>query len=359
MCEAMRMTDLQNIPGVGPSIEQDFLCLGINRVADLRGADPQALYDRLTALEGRHVDRCVLYVFRCAVYFASETQHEPEKLKWWNWKDKQTTQLLLSQDFIKIPKTKGLVKFKNQIAEAIISKLTPIIKENELEIDFWKMIFDFNDSTSTINRTATIQERFIGELFHGCTEIINSLETLEEIALYVKTKPHKESKIPPERLLRFQIETWYGEIYILKSRLENYLKTIKRLYKKSTQAENIDTTCEIVKRLLNAILGDIINIRNEHIHKCRFQDSALDRLDIISALTESWEDNTTKKLWHRYLRKEYAAEKNKWHKAIKKANKGLTSLLDHYFDLLYIIVYNEETEKINYPDTQLYKTSLQ
>ncbi|MGA3073400.1 MAG: helix-hairpin-helix domain-containing protein, partial [Bryobacteraceae bacterium] len=30
---------------------------------------------------------CVLYVFRCAVYFASEAEHDPELLKWWNWKD--------------------------------------------------------------------------------------------------------------------------------------------------------------------------------------------------------------------------------------------------------------------------------
>jgi hypothetical protein len=34
------------------------------------------------------VDRCVLYVFRCAVYFASQTVHDPELLKWWRWKDK-------------------------------------------------------------------------------------------------------------------------------------------------------------------------------------------------------------------------------------------------------------------------------
>lgn len=29
------------------------------------------------------VDRCMLYVFRCAVYY----EHDPELLKWWNWKD--------------------------------------------------------------------------------------------------------------------------------------------------------------------------------------------------------------------------------------------------------------------------------
>jgi Pathogenicity locus len=35
------------------------------------------------------VDRCVLYVFRAAVYFASNKKHDEEKLKWWNWKDKE------------------------------------------------------------------------------------------------------------------------------------------------------------------------------------------------------------------------------------------------------------------------------
>ncbi|NMB56563.1 pathogenicity locus, partial [Candidatus Beckwithbacteria bacterium] len=31
-------------------------------------------------------DRCLLYVFRCAVYYAKGGR-DPEKLKWWNWKD--------------------------------------------------------------------------------------------------------------------------------------------------------------------------------------------------------------------------------------------------------------------------------
>lgn len=80
-------TDLQRIPGVGKSVEQDLLRLGFRKVADLKGADPEAMYRDLIQLEGRHVDRCMLYVFRCAVYFAGESFHDPELLKWWNWKD--------------------------------------------------------------------------------------------------------------------------------------------------------------------------------------------------------------------------------------------------------------------------------
>jgi hypothetical protein len=79
--------NLQIIPGVGPSLAQDLIRLGIVRVSQLRGADPERMYRDLCALRGKQVDRCVLYVFRCAVYFASHSVHDPERLKWWNWKD--------------------------------------------------------------------------------------------------------------------------------------------------------------------------------------------------------------------------------------------------------------------------------
>ena len=79
--------ELQQIPGVGPSIAQDLLDLGVRRIADLRDRDPQAMYESLGAMRGMHIDRCMLYVFRCAVYYASRSRHDPELLKWWNWKD--------------------------------------------------------------------------------------------------------------------------------------------------------------------------------------------------------------------------------------------------------------------------------
>ncbi len=83
-----RQDDLRRIPGVGKSIAQDLRDLGVMRVDDLRNRDPQALYDALCGLRVAPIDRCMLYVFRCAVYFASEERHDPELLKWWNWKDR-------------------------------------------------------------------------------------------------------------------------------------------------------------------------------------------------------------------------------------------------------------------------------
>jgi hypothetical protein len=82
---------LQAIPGVGPSIAKDLQDLGIEAVADLKDLDPQELYEQLSAIRGVRQDPCVLYVFRCAVYFASRKRHDPELLKWWSWKDRTQT----------------------------------------------------------------------------------------------------------------------------------------------------------------------------------------------------------------------------------------------------------------------------
>ncbi|OIN98425.1 MAG: pathogenicity locus [Desulfovibrionaceae bacterium CG1_02_65_16] len=81
------LRELRRIPGVGKSIAVDLWSLGLRAVEDLRGRDPQELYARLEALAGCHVDRCMLYVLRCAVYFAEAPAPDPQRLKWWAWKD--------------------------------------------------------------------------------------------------------------------------------------------------------------------------------------------------------------------------------------------------------------------------------
>ena len=90
-CTAPRQViqELSRIPGVGPSIAADLYLLGIRQLSDLRGANPEALYRDLCGEVGQRVDRCVLYVFRAAVYFVSESKHHPDLLKWWNWKDEK------------------------------------------------------------------------------------------------------------------------------------------------------------------------------------------------------------------------------------------------------------------------------
>lgn len=81
------LKELQEIPGVGVRVAEDLWNLGVRSIEDLRNENPEILYEDLCDIQGGTVDRCMLYVLRCAVYYASHKDHDPTLLKWWNWKD--------------------------------------------------------------------------------------------------------------------------------------------------------------------------------------------------------------------------------------------------------------------------------
>ena len=81
------MGELRKIPGVGPKTEADLQALGYQTIDSLRGQDPQWIYKRDCARRGFLIDRCQLYVYRLAVYFAETPNPDPEKLQWWKWRD--------------------------------------------------------------------------------------------------------------------------------------------------------------------------------------------------------------------------------------------------------------------------------
>lgn len=77
-------TDLIQIPGVGKDMKQHFIDLGYTSVESLQNVDPEELYLKDKEKQGGSLDRCVLYVYRCAVEYSKTRNKE---LKWWDFKD--------------------------------------------------------------------------------------------------------------------------------------------------------------------------------------------------------------------------------------------------------------------------------
>ena len=80
-------TDLTQIPGIGKNMAQHLINAGYPDIESLKGQDPEDIYQKDCLSQGVKVDRCALYVYRLAVAFAEGSITDPEKLKWWNWKD--------------------------------------------------------------------------------------------------------------------------------------------------------------------------------------------------------------------------------------------------------------------------------
>lgn len=84
----LALKELQQIPRVGKTIANDLWNLEIRKISDLKGRKPERLYKDLCKYQECRVDLCMLYVFRCAVYYASTEECNKDLLKWWNWKDR-------------------------------------------------------------------------------------------------------------------------------------------------------------------------------------------------------------------------------------------------------------------------------
>jgi hypothetical protein len=82
------LKQFQTIPGIGKACSLDLWNIGLRGIEELSGQNPTVLYETLNTITGVKQDICLLYTFRCAVYFATEKDHEREKLNWWYWKDK-------------------------------------------------------------------------------------------------------------------------------------------------------------------------------------------------------------------------------------------------------------------------------
>ncbi len=75
------MVRLQEIPNVGPRMAEDLLKLGVTRLGDAEGRDPDEMYHELCALDaGRH-DPCVRDVFAAVVSHAEGHPARP----WWEF----------------------------------------------------------------------------------------------------------------------------------------------------------------------------------------------------------------------------------------------------------------------------------
>jgi hypothetical protein len=71
--------ELRALPNVGPAIARKLQQLGVERPDDLRGQDPERLFQRLCDLDGRRHDPCLLDTFVAVVDRVNGAPPRP----WW------------------------------------------------------------------------------------------------------------------------------------------------------------------------------------------------------------------------------------------------------------------------------------
>ncbi len=196
------------------------------------------------------------------------------------------------------------------------------------------------------------QDIFFGDLFYGFNEIYISFERLKDLEVFISRFPNTKTQIAKIDYLRFLIEYYLNEAYLLKERLNKYSKKIRDSYIEDKRYISIREICDQLINTVEDSLENIIELRGSHIHEVRYLDKDIKRL-ISLILYKVYLDELQKYLPDDFVipnfKNEYRKLRKKWKKIFKENNKQIKILLNIYFKTMLKIVLNSDGE-ISYPE---------
>lgn len=180
------------------------------------------------------------------------------------------------------------------------------------------------------------QTSFEFQIFRGYTEISTSYETLLLIEKFIKINPPDSEGINHSNYLNYHIHNYLQEMYILKDRLDRYLKLITERYKADFNQVLLDdikiNLLKFIKGVLQNITGHTTGARSKHVHYERFFDEEMKWLSSTTLLAQFHDEFKIES------KKAYIDAKNKWHGLIQNNNVEVLNLFDTYFNVLFHII---------------------
>jgi hypothetical protein len=179
--------------------------------------------------------------------------------------------------------------------------------------------------------------RISSRLYPGFIEIMLSFQTLQDIPIYMRRYPPKLSPVGKVGYLRYHLENYLNEVYILRERLKTFRESVQRAYRQETGTGKFRQQFDSLKTVISH-LNTAVKIRGFHVHETRFSDPDLEKLERMAVLIIADAHPIVSVLFDediRRLRKE-------WIGALTKHNDTIQQMLDFYFGSLSDVVFDAQ-----------------
>jgi hypothetical protein len=181
----------------------------------------------------------------------------------------------------------------------------------------------------------TDKELFVhNNLFKPFSEIASSFESIQNIPIYLSTFPYKKKGVSRCGYLKYHVENYLHETYILEMRLLTYLRILKRKYGNEKSGDLIKNELEKLEKFVRGSFKNLDTTRGSHVHARRFSDEEIDRLSTIETLSNS-EDEQFVGIINLIYDDAYKKARKKWTKTIDDNSASILKLLDIYFGILH------------------------
>lgn len=238
-------------------------------------------------------------------------------------------------------------KYRDTVLKFAVTRTKPQTKRESRELE--KSFIDKalgKPVTKQSFSTLTEKEQFLSKLYQGLIELHSSLESLEAFEIYIGRFPYSGTSIKKSQYLRFIIESYLHEVYILKERTKAYITNVGRAYKKDYRHTEILNKTKPMFKLIPELFDDLLNARGVHVHQSRYTDTDLDRFDALGLFktlgTDA--DDGFAVLYHDH----YKETRKKWKRIMQKKNNSLMVVFNAIFYVLYTIVCTEKGN-VRYP----------
>lgn len=195
------------------------------------------------------------------------------------------------------------------------------------------------DGPRKIQRHFTKEDMFVSKLFFGIQEIYDSIERLKTYEIYTGRYPYSNTTISKSQHLRTNIENYLGEFYLLKERVNSYLTTIGRLYRKDPRHKKILGFTRPLFKIIPSVFDSFLKARGIHVHQRRYTDKDIDRLNLL----EFYDSHASDILPYVDILYEnhYKETRKKWKNLVKTTNGQIKVALDLCFENIHPLIFTK------------------
>ncbi len=234
-------------------------------------------------------------------------------------------------------------RFQLAMANTANRILAPGIEKNHAEIaDSIEADLLGEDRPLVSGLINSRDELFFCKAFYLLHEITLSVECIEDIEVYLQN--HQTSPVSQVRYLRYHVDGFLNELYILQERLLSYLDFIEKRYRRNRESKNISERVTSLHGIIKNTLGPLMKTRGAHVHQSRYSDKYLDRVSSLSLLVELLSADDVKMAYEKSL----MVARIYWLDQVKAGIKLVRALLEGYFKNLHELLFDND-EKLKYP----------
>ena len=247
----------------------------------------------------------------------------------------------------------GLEKLHKGLTKEFSRSYVPIVKEHKKELgqSILNSLFD-DPGPKHIYRVPAPKEIYLKRIFDGFLEIHSSYQALTDIEIYINRFPFSATSVTKPRYLRYHVENYFNEMYLLKKRLLAFLTIIGRNFRKDSRHSDVLAATRPLFRIVDDSLEDIVDIRGRHVHQKRYSDTQIDRLELMELFSRTVkEDDELSMALKTFYQFEYKRIRSEWKSQIKQNNETVNKLLMIYSDNLHPILFSPENNELIYPST--------